>query len=215
MTGGRWPQKNTGSAPAVRKPRLPAFGADALMMRTQGMRVTALVVGLDHFNAGRAWTTVRSTLRVVVPADVRDVTAMDWTVAAGLDVVLDHWREPVYGLPAREADRVLDARRDALVTALMLAGANSVWLVWDHEHGPRASRVLVGRAGVMAAGEVCGIDTLAQSLDALHDVQLLSGEGLFGTQAAVPARLQRLAEVFGGDLAQVADVLGVGVRRAA
>lgn len=212
---GRWPQHSAGYAATPKKRRLPAFGSDALMMRTQGMRVTALVVGLDHFNAGRAWTTVRNTLRVVVPADVRDVTAMDWTVAAGLDVVVDHWREPAEGLSAREAGRALDARRDALVTALMLAGANSVWLVWDHDQGPRASRVLVGRAGVMAAGEVCGIDTLAQSLDALHDVQLLSGEGLFGTQAAVPTRLQRLAEVFGGDLAQVADVLGVDVRRAA
>lgn len=208
---GRWPQKQPAFAQAARKPRLPAFGADALMMRRQGMAVTALIVGLDHFNAGRAWTTVRNTLRVVVPADVRDVTAMDWTVAAGLDVVVDHWREP----GDRAHERAMQARRDALVVALLLAGANSVWCVWDAEHGPRASRVLAGKAGVMAAGEVCAIDTLAQALDALHDVQLLSGDGLFGTQAAVPARLARLNEVFGGDLALVAQVVGVDERVAA
>lgn len=215
MTGGRWPQKTAGFAPAARKLRMPAFGADALAMRRQGMAVRALIVGLDHFNAGRAWTTVRNTLRVVVPADVRDVTAMDWTVAAGLDVVVDHWREPPEGVGQRDAARMLDARCNALVVSLMLAGANSVWQVWDHEAGPRASRVLVGKAGVMAAGEVCGIDTLPQALDALHDLQMLSGEGVFGTQAAVPARLSRLAEVFGGDLGMVAEVLGVDARAAA
>lgn len=211
MTGGRWPQKAAGFAPTARKPRLPAFGADALMLRKSGMAVRALVVGLDHFNAGRNWATVRNTLRVVVPSDVTNVTAMDWTVAAGLDVVVDHWAEP----GDRAHRRAMQARCDALVTSLMLAGANSVWLVWDSEHGPRASRVLVGQAGVMAAGEVCGIDTLPQALDALHDVQLLTGEGVFGTQAAVPARLARLAQVFGGDLGMVADALGVDARAAA
>ena len=208
---GRWPQKQPAFAQAARKPRLPAFGADALMMRKQGMAVTALIVGLGHFNAGRAWTTLRNTLRVVVPADVRDVTAMDWTVAAGLDVVVDHWSEP----GDRAHARAIAARRDALVVALLLAGANSVWCVWDAEHGPRASRVLAGKAGVMAAGDVCAIDTLPQALEALHDVQLLTGEGLFGTQAAVPARLARLNEVFGGDLGMVAQALGVDARVAA
>lgn len=211
MTGGRWPQKPAGFAASARKLRLPAFGADALMLRKSGMAVRALIVGLDHFNAGRNWATVRNTLRVVVPSDVTNVTAMDWTVAAGLDVVVDHWAEP--GDHAHR--RAMQARCAALVTSLMLAGANSVWLVWDSEHGPRASRVLVGQAGVMAAGEVCVIDTLPQALDALHDVQLLTGEGVFGTQAAVPARLARLAEVFGGDLGMVADALGVDARAAA
>lgn len=211
MTGGRWPQKPAGFAASARKPRLPAFGADALMLRKSGMAVRALVVGLDHFNAGRNWATVRNTLRVVVPSDVASVTAMDWTVAAGLDVVVDHWAEP--GDHAHR--RAMQARCDALVTSLMQAGANSVWRVWDAEHGPRASRVLVGQAGVMAAGEVCGIDTLPQALDALHDVQLLTGDGVFGTQAAVPARLSRLAEVFGGDLSMVAMAAGVDVRAAA
>jgi hypothetical protein len=208
---GRWPQKQPAFAQAARKPRLPAFGADALMYRRQGMAVTALIVGLDHFNAGRAWATVRGALRVVVPADVRDVTAIDWTVAAGLDVVVDHCPE----LGDHAHARVMHARCDALVVSLFMAGANSVWVVWDHDHGPRASRVMIGKVGVMASGEVCAVETLPQALEALHDMQLVCGDGIFGTQAAVPARLARLNDVFGGDLGAVAQALGVDGRVAA
>lgn len=220
---GRWPQKQPAFAQAARKPRLPAFGADALMYRRQGMAVTALIVGLDHFNAGRAWTTLRNTLRVVVPADVRDVTSMDWTVAAGLDVVVDHWApvDAALSLPdARAARRAARRRADELLYTLQSANAQSVWWAFEADGLECAQRVETRRYvgadnslhySTTAAGSIVRLPDLPAALEALHDMQLVCGEGLFGTQAAVPARLARLNEVFGGDLALVAQALGVGV----
>ena len=227
MTGGRWPQKTAGFAPAARKPRLPAFGADALMLRKSGMAVRALVVGLDHFNAGRNWATVRNTLRVVVPSDVANVTAMDWTVAAGLDVVVDHWQQvdpALEGDAARSARRAARYRADALVWALQCAGAQSVWLAFDADGLECAQRVearsYAGAQGavhysVTSSGASVRMPDFSAALDALHDLQLVCGDGIFGTQAAVPARLSRLAELFGGDLSMVAMAAGVDVRAAA
>ncbi len=219
MIGGRWPSKSTGGyAAPTRRARLPAYAADALQLRASGMVVRLLVVGLDHFNAGREWQTIRGALRVVVPADVADPAAMDWSVAAGLDVLVDHWPVSVDGdgLAARSATL---KRRDALLVALAGVPVQSMWLVCDGEAGAYAQRVDVTPGGAVLSGSECAtVRTLPAALDSLHDAQLVMGEGIFGSQAAVPARVERLAALFGSEgegLRRVADALGVDAEIAA
>jgi len=213
MIGGRWPSK-AGSAygkPLQRK-RLPAYAADALQLRASGMAVRLLVVGLDHFNAGRDWQTIRGALRVVVPADVADPAAMDWSVAAGLDVLVDHWPLPGDAdlLDARTANA---KRRDGLLAALASVPVQSLWLVCANDGVDVAQRVDVTSMGVvLSCAESASVRTLPQALDDLHDAQLVMGDGIFGTPEAVPARIERLARIFGSDdagLHRMASALGV------
>ena len=223
MIGGRWPVKQSGGPqgygkPGARKGRLPAYAADALQLRASGMAVRLLVVGLDHFNAGRDWQTIRGSLRVVVPDDVKDPAAMDWSVAAGLDVLVDHWSLPASGdIVDSRASAV--ARRDALLVALAGVPVQSLWLVCDDQAGAVAQRVEVTQRGmVLACSEQATVRTLPAELDSLHDAQLVMGEGIFGSAAAVPARVERLAALFGAEgkgLMRVADALGVGAEIAA
>jgi len=219
MSGGRWPSKSTGGyAAPVRRARLPAYAADALQLRASGMAVRLLVVGLDHFNAGREWQTIRGSLRVVVPADVADPAAMDWNVAAGLDVLVDHWPVVVDGDGLAERSAALK-RRDSLLVALAGVPVQSIWLVCDSEAGAYAQRVdVTARGAVLSGSERATVRTLPAELDSLHDAQLVMGEGIFASPAAVPARVERLAALFGSEgegLRRVADALGVDAEIAA
>jgi len=218
MSGGRWPVVGGGGRPVSAKRRLPAYGADALQLRASGMAVRLLVVGLDHFSAGRSWQTIRGSLRVVVPADVRDVAAMDWSVATGLDVLVEHWPQvdpEVAGDAMAQADamRAALARRDALMVALDAAMAQSLWVSFEDDGLQFAQQVEVTALGaVLGCGDVATVRTMPEALDALHDAQLVSGEGIFGTPEAVPARLARLVEIFGSDergLSMVASAIGM------
>lgn len=222
MSGGRWPDAQRAFGAGAGKPRLPAYAADALQLRAGGMAVTLLVVGLDHFNAGRTWQTIRGSLRVVVPADVRDASALDWRVAAGLDVLVEHWpqiEEGLDGMGLHAAQQAAQARRDALLLALHRAGAQSLWLVCEEGGMPVAQRVEITPAGAVVSGIEQGtVRTLPAEIQTLHDAQMVMGEGIFGAPEAVPARINRLVELFGSDeagLQQVAAALGVDARAAA
>lgn len=211
--GGRWPSKQ-GAAygkPVSRK-RLPAYAADALQLRASGMAVRLLVVGLDHFNAGRYWQTIRGALRVVVPADVADPAAMDWSVAAGLDVLVDHWPLPADG-DVLEAHAAAAKRRVGLLAALFAVPVQSLWLVCEVDGADVAQRVEVTQLGaVLSCPESASVLKLPQALDDLHDAQLVMGDGIFGSPEAVPARIDRLARLFGSDeagLHRMASALGV------
>lgn len=222
MSGGRWPDAQRGFGSVAPKPRMPAYAADALQLRAGGMAVTLLVVGLDHFNAGRTWQTIRGALRVVAPADVRDAAALDWRVAAGLNVLVEHWPEIAEGLDGmglHAARQAAQARRDALLVALHRAGAQSLWLACEVDGLPVAQRVEITPAGAVVSGVEQGtVRTLPAELADLHDAQMVMGEGIFGAPEAVPARINRLVELFGSDeagLQQVAAALGVDARAAA
>lgn len=215
MSGGRWPSRAAGSGGKLApRRRLPAYAADALQLRAGGMAVRLLVIGLDHFNAGRGWQTIRGSLRVVVPPDVKDVSAMDWSVAAGLDVLVDHWPAPADSEAGAVESYVSTVnRRDALLIALAAVPVQSLWLVTVEDGLEVARRIeLTEGSAVLSAAESASIRALPQALDDLHDAQLVMGEGIFGSPEAVPARIDRLSRIFGSDeagLQCMANALGV------
>lgn len=91
----------------VHRKQLPAYGRELLELRQRGLvprpgfMFAHVIICLD------SWRWAKQHTRVVVPEDA-DPSALDFTMVAGLNVLL------VY-----QTTRTLIARRDALITAML------------------------------------------------------------------------------------------------
>lgn len=159
------------AAAQVRRGRAPAWAVQVMERRAAGERVGLLLVSVDCWDGGEYFKGRPAVERVCALEDF-DIAAGDWSVVAGLDVL-------VCGVAGLE-------RFNLAALACLSAGAASVW--GEYEDGIARLEYWPLAPFVVAPERSVPVDGFGAALARFREVSMLLGDGFYGAAAFTSVR---------------------------